>query len=103
MEMNHQTHFLWLSGPHINSLGMQCMCNHHMALLGFDQDGASRQWYWSKAYDLVQADNWSALTHVASNILCYNMLCFKAVSTHLTVVLLLLPASISQSSLLLFP
>lgn len=40
-------HCLWLSGPHINSLGMLCMHNHHMALLGFDQD----------RLELVQEDN----------------------------------------------
>lgn len=43
LKMNHQTHCLWFSGPHINSLGMLCMRNHHMALLGLDQDGAMRQ------------------------------------------------------------
>lgn len=50
-------HCLWLSGPHINSLGMLCMHNHHMALLGFDQDGL----------ELVQEDNCSALIHTCDN------------------------------------
>lgn len=66
MEMNHQAHCLWLSGPHINSLGMLCMHNHHMALLGFDQDGVLRQ-----SLELVQADNWSALTHTCNNRTLY--------------------------------
>lgn len=30
LKMNHQTHCLWFSGPHINSLGMLCMRNHHI-------------------------------------------------------------------------